>query len=247
MNFTPQDINTEEDLVAWLQRTFPLFTTSDIAKVLMYYPSSNATDDMDASKYATLGYTGATAVNESQVGTGQQQRADDIYAETTFVCPSYWMAEAYTGDRSSYKYQYSVPLGSHATDLTGYFGNPTAPQQGPDFARAFRRIIGNFVIKNDPSISNEVANGPSAESPGADNPASSWPAFTIQAPYQLNLNETGGTPYEASRVQGAPFNVTQYREPGLRNNLTLHNAYTWEGGRGYRCDMWRSLGAVVPE
>lgn len=31
---------------------------------------------MNTPKYATSGYTGATALNESTFGTGQQQRAD---------------------------------------------------------------------------------------------------------------------------------------------------------------------------
>lgn len=44
------------------------------------------------------------------------------------------MAEAYSG--SSYKYQYSVPVGQHGADVTGYFG-PASPAQGPDFELAF--------------------------------------------------------------------------------------------------------------
>jgi hypothetical protein len=42
-------------------------------------------------------------------------------------------------------------------------------------------------------------------------------------------------------------NETEYRDPGLTNNFTLVNAYTWEGGRGYRCDFWRSMAGIVPE
>lgn len=42
-------------------------------------------------------------------------------------------------------------------------------------------------------------------------------------------------------------NVTAFTEPGLRNDFTLVNAYEWEAGRGYRCDFWRSVGALVPE
>jgi carboxylesterase type B len=114
-----------------------MFTNNDIAKVLLYYPSSNSTDDPSAPKFATSGYEGATAVNESQVATGQQQRADNIYAETTFVCPSYWLAEAFSDKgRSSYKYQYSVPVATHGADFTGYFG-PADITQGSDFEYAF--------------------------------------------------------------------------------------------------------------
>lgn len=60
----------------------------------------------------------------------------NVYGETTFVCPSYWMAEGYTGKgRKAYKYQNSVLPAVHASDTTAYVG-PAAPYQGPDFVRA---------------------------------------------------------------------------------------------------------------
>ena len=62
--------------MSWIQDVFPLFTQDDVSKVLRYYPGSNATDDMNAADYATLGYTGATAINVSSIATGQQQRAN---------------------------------------------------------------------------------------------------------------------------------------------------------------------------
>lgn len=31
------------------------------------------------------------------------------------------------------------------------------------------------------------------------------------------------------------------------NDFSLVNAYTWEGGRGVRCDFWRSMAGIVPE
>lgn len=64
----------------------------------------------------------------------------NIYAETTFVCPSYWMAEAYSDKgRSSYKYQYSVLPAVHGSDVTAYF-TPEVAYQGPDFALAFQSM-----------------------------------------------------------------------------------------------------------
>lgn len=65
----------------------------------------------------------------------------------------------------------------------------------------------------------------------------------------MNLNETGGEEISAVGItfDGTPLNVTQYRNPGLRNNFTLVDAFTWEGGRGARCDFWRSMGPIVPE
>jgi carboxylesterase type B len=65
----------------------------------------------------------------------------NIYAETTFVCPSYWLAEAYTNrGREAWKYQYSVPAAIHGTDMTGYFG-PATSNQGPDFVKAFMSMF----------------------------------------------------------------------------------------------------------
>lgn len=244
--FTPQNITSEDDLLAWLRLTFPLFENDDIAKILLYYPSSNASDNPNAVDFATLGYTGPSAINESSFGTGQQQRADDIYAETTFVCPSYWMAEAFSGKgRSSYKYQYSVPAAQHGSDVAVYFG-PEPTNVGPNFERAFMSIWGEFIVNNNPSIPASIANGNSSTNATSANPATNWPPFSIYAPYQMNLNETGGTEYSAVVIAGIN-NTQQYEGSGRTNNFTLVNAYTWEAGRGYRCDFWRSVAPIVPE
>jgi hypothetical protein len=100
-------------------------------------------------------------LNESTYGTGQQQRAmvtpfftsfsylphlpslsltpkQNLYAESTFVCPSYWLAEAFSGNaRKAYKYQYSVIGASHGQDLGAYTGVYPGPFLGPDFVKAF--------------------------------------------------------------------------------------------------------------
>ena len=60
----------------------------------------------------------------------------NLYAETTFVCPSYWLSEAFTDHgRVGYRYQYSVIGALHASDVTAYFGLPTL-NQGPDLTKA---------------------------------------------------------------------------------------------------------------
>jgi carboxylesterase type B len=243
--FVAQNITTEDDLVAFLRYTFPLFTDTDIQRVLLYYPSSNASDTESGPLYATEGDSGTTAINQSSVGTGQQQRADNIYAETTFVCPSYWQAEAYSdpaNNKSGYKYQFSVPPATHGADVAAYFGQPGGVI-GPDLSQAFKQILGNFVIQNNPSIPAAVANGANASI--STNAVSSWPPFSIDQPYQIDLNQTGGAPIEVPF--GMNFNVTVAGGMGAQNNITLVNAYTWEGGRGQRCDFWRSVGAIVPE
>ena len=140
------------------------------------------------------------------------------------------MAEAYRDlGRSSYQYQYSVPIATHGTDLTACFGTPTA-NQSPDFARAAMQIWVNFITTDNPSISNSVANGASSKS-SLSSLASIWPSFSIQSPLQMNLNITCVTPF--------PFNLsyihaslTEYGQPGLMNNFTLVNTYDSEAGRG---------------
>ncbi|CAK4030301.1 Hypothetical predicted protein [Lecanosticta acicola] len=246
--FTPQNIHTEDDLLAWLRLTFPLFSNNDIAKILYYYPSTNASVDPSDPLFATTGNSGPTALNQSSVGTGQQQRADNIYAETTFVCPSYWLTEAYSNNAlggSAYKYQYSVPPARHADEVNSWVNWPGTLPYSYDFAVAFQRIYGNFITTSNPSISNAVANGlttgNASGSVGA-NAASTWPPFSIYAPYQIDLNITCGT----QRVTNDDGTFFCYG-PGTFNQFREVNAYTWEGVRGTRCDFWRAMGEIVPE
>jgi len=154
------------------------------------------------------------------------------------------MAEAFTSNgRAAYKYQYSVIGAQHGADVSAYLGPPT-PNQSPDFVRAFQTIWGNFITQNNPSISAQVANG--ANSTATASPASDFPLWSLAAPYQLNLNETGGTGFSAASFSKVAPNITESEEPGLMNSFEVVNAYTWEGGRGQRCDFWRSVGPIVP-
>lgn len=96
---------------------------------------------------------------------------------------------------------------------------------------------------DDPSITVALATGTNTTS---SSPISNWPPYEIYAPYQIDLNQSDGTLISYDTGIG-DRNSSIYVEPGLKNNFTMVNAYTWEGGRGYRCDFWRSVGAVVPE
>ncbi|KAL8628171.1 hypothetical protein Q9189_006107 [Teloschistes chrysophthalmus] len=261
--FVPQGIETEDDFLAFLRLTFPLFTDDDIARVLLYYPSPSPNPSTNISipttpNYATTGTTPPTALNVSTFATGQQQRAYNLYAETTFVCPSYWLAEAFP---TAYKYQYSLPPAQHAVDVPAFFG-PRLPNQSPEFVAAFMTIWGNFITRNNPSIPSLPSfpisyppNSPSSPNPTSNSnsnssaAANNWAPYTLHQPYMLNLNQSGGVTFSAAPYPGQSDipNVTQLGEPGLRNEFSFVNAYTWEGGRGMRCDFWRSVGGIVPE
>lgn len=169
----------------------------------------------------------------------------NVYAETTFVCPSYWLAEAFTNNnRIAYKYQYSVIGAQHGSDITSYLGPPT-PNQGPDFNRAFMTIWGNFITQNNPSISASIADGVNGTGKGLA--ATDFPAWNLRNPLQLNLNETGGQAYSSTSFNAQAPNITEFEEPGLMNDFSVVDARSWEGGRGVRCDFWRSVGEIVPE
>ncbi|KAL5394941.1 hypothetical protein PMIN06_003243 [Paraphaeosphaeria minitans] len=248
--FTTQNITTENDLMDWIRLVFPLFTQDDIAKLLYYYPSSNVSDSSDGlTEFATEGTMGPTIVNVSQTATGQQQRAQAIYGESTFVCPSYWIAEAYNArGRTGYKYQYSVPIALHGFDPSVNFGPATA-NVGPDMLLAFLRIWGNFVTTGNPSISASVASGNNSNGTSQSG-LEDWPVFALWDPRMVNLNQTGGSPQSinlADYTSGfLDQNVTVYVGPGQMNDITLVDAYSWEGGRGKRCDFWMSVAAIVP-
>lgn len=68
------------------------------------------------------------------------------------------------------------------------------------------------------------------------------------------VNQTGGTLVNSTVSAGQLYqsygmflNTTYYIGPGTQPVFTKANAYTWEGGRGVRCDFWRGLGGIVPE
>ncbi|KFY36023.1 hypothetical protein V494_05383 [Pseudogymnoascus sp. VKM F-4513 (FW-928)] len=242
--FVPPTISTEADLIAWLHLEFPNVSDDDVTQILAAYPSSPDPVNPDDPMFATTGLGPATAVNVSQVATGQQQRGNNIYAEATFVCPSYWLASAYTGNgRKAYKYQYSVPFGSHTDDLPAAFG-PAQPNHSDSFVAAFRNIWGKFVTSSNPSISTALADGGQPTISSAPNPVTNFPAWTESSPQQINLNITGGTPYTTVTMFGAT--VTQFQEPGLKNAFSVADANAWEGGRGTRCDFWRTIAERVP-
>ncbi|KAM0304066.1 hypothetical protein ACHAO8_011453 [Botrytis cinerea] len=241
--FTPQTITSEADLLEWLRNLLPEFQENDIAKVLEYYPSIGSVDSSGSNLSATF-----RNAEQSSFASSPQLRANNLYAELTFVCPSYWMAEAYSSQgHTTFKYQFSPLPGTHGADLEGYQG----PLGGSlilsvDFQRAFMTIWGNFVTHQDPSISYELAAGASSKGSVQANPVSTWPMFSNASPYQLNLNQTGGTEAIGGLEVASPVPTTYLTGPGLQNNFTLVNAYTWEAGRGTRCDFWRGVAPSIP-
>jgi hypothetical protein len=226
----------------------------------------------DAPLFSTLGTHGPTALNQSEFGVGQQQRANNLYAETTFVCPAYWLANGYSSslnpNRKSWKYQFSVPPSEHGADLDAYqlFNREALGlnTMTPAFRKAVQDIWGNFIRTGDPTLSSALVSsltiGSSGTSTGDDLTAAktgNWHEWLVgreanwrgSATYKmLNLNMTGGVPVQVLWNNGfVHFNVTQYANPGLAANLAIVDGYSWEGGRGARCEFFKEIGKYVPE
>jgi hypothetical protein len=144
--------------------------------------------------YLTLGSSGPTALNQSEFAI-RQQRADNLYAETTFVCSSYWLASAYSsqpsykgkkrglgGAKQSWKYQFSVPPSEHGADSDAYqvFNRENLGEgtMSTAFRITVQLIWGRFIFYNDPTSPSSIIACITTASTGDDITAAStdnWP------------------------------------------------------------------------
>ena len=178
------------------------------------------------------------------MATGLQQTAFNIFAETSFDCPAQWLAEAYSiGSRKAWKYQYSATPAYHGADLGAYFSGDTP---SPGFNHAFQKIWGSFIIANTPIIphSEATANMSNATAPADCRGNLAWPTFSLDEPWQMDLNTTGGTLKLHVETEHLKYWIRQ--GPGIVNVFRLVDAYGWEGGRGRRCTWWRAVAGRVP-
>jgi hypothetical protein len=261
--FVPQNITTETDFLSYLETLLPLMDAESLALVESEYAIPPT---VQVPLFSTLGDSGPTALNQSEFGIGQQQRANNLYAETTFVCPSYWLATAYSAKKrgKGWKYQYSVPPSEHGADLDAYYAANREALGYGTLSTAFREgvqlIWGRFIIGGDPRLPESVTKNLTTFTNGTEtgddlSAGGNWPAWKVtgqnpDARYRmLNLNMTGGHEVEVAQAygDGTKQNLTQYAGPGLMADWAVVDAYAWEGGRGKRCDFWANIGAFVPE
>lgn len=243
----PPSIHTSARFWAYIKTTFPLLTLLDFLRLSRLYNVQSTSPESQGALYDTLGDRGPTALNQSEFANGLQQTAFDIFAETAFDCPSYWLADAFSADgKESWKYQYSVTPATHGADLTAYF-SVGQPLFNRGFIRALQKIWGNFIIHDTPVISIADAKGGANNStvPEGANGDIEWPRWDEDYPRLMNLNTTGGTLVRQTVTEDLSFWTRG--PPGITNEFRLADATTWEGGRGKRCDFWRSVGSRVPQ
>ncbi|QSZ29323.1 hypothetical protein DSL72_003837 [Monilinia vaccinii-corymbosi] len=259
-SFVPQNINTTAAFTTFAQSLFPLMSISNLDRLHRIY---SIPPTIQGPRFATAGNTGPTALNQSVFAIGQQQRANNLYSESTFVCPAYWMASAFS---QSWKYEYSVPPAQHGADLNAYYAANRTPlghgTLSPAFRTAAQKIWGRFIVYDDPTLPADVIasithleNGTQTGDDISAAGTGIWPQWSTDesshAKHQmLNLNMTGGqeTPILVTSADGAVmFNVTKNTGSGLRADLAIVDAWDWEGGRGARCEFWVEIGSEVPE
>ena len=116
-----------------------------------------------------------------------------------------------------------------------------------DFSVAFQKILGEFVMFNNPRIDYRVAIAGFANAtvPEGGNGKLAWPKYTLEKPKQMDLNTTGGVASLVVVNDELQYYVRQGE--GIVNTFRVVNAASWEGGRGERCEFWRRVSARVPQ
>lgn len=248
--FTPQNVKNEQAFKLFLRDNYPLLTHENNTGILeLYGLSADATDVLVDSN----GQTPPFSTTNSEWGSGWQQVANNFYAEATFVCPSYWLAEAYTKSsekKKAWRYQYSVSPASHGNDVQPVFNmqSPAIKDMPREFLDGLQHSWGNFIVHGQPSLA-PVA----AATDGAPKKAS-WPQWSGkegQDNFMLNFNVTGGVAVPTqSQIDGS--NVTTYAYvdgngtgPPLEAVFDVVEGSTWEGGRGRRCRLLADLGPYM--
>lgn len=248
--FTPQNITNEDQFVDFVLTNYPRLSDQNISSILDLY---GVPEDVSPVYADSDGVTPPFSTTNSNWAVGWQQAANNLYAETTFVCPSIWMADAFTGARrkSSWKYQFSVPPSSHGADVSPLVTDPKVQGTGMDevFRTAFQQTWGNFIVKGDPNLSTvQVAAAGQGNITAAG--TGNWLQWGGRPSndHMLNINMTGGMPVMTPRQVGSNvIELTSYvpssngSYPQLEATFNLVDGWSWEGKRGQRCQLWVDL------
>ncbi|KAK7955749.1 uncharacterized protein PG986_004971 [Apiospora aurea] len=252
--FTPQNLKTEDAFEGFLLDNYPLLTRENVTGILdLYGLPANATNILADSN----GQTPPFSTTNSEWGSGWQQVANNFYAEATFVCPSYWLAGAYTakagkrtskGDAKAWRYQYSVSPASHGNDVQPAFNipSPATAKMPRDLLDGLQHAWGNFIVHGVPSLAPVTSEEETSKG--------SWPQWADKEGhenYMLNFNVTGGVPV-ATQGQWDGANITTYAYvEGNGTGAPLEAVFdvvegsSWEGGRGRRCRLLADLGPYM--
>ncbi|GAM39909.1 carboxylesterase [Talaromyces pinophilus] len=169
--------HTEDDFVDFVHYLFPQFMDEQFEAVLAQY---SIPADIPTVRFATDGLNKNATANFN------------LYAETTFDCPAYWMAEGFNmKDGQSYKYQVSIINSLHGEDETVYLNTfGSVNYLAPSFRDSFISMLDSFFTNGTPNNSSCYSSDVPAD---VATVLSSWPSYTVDGPCQAILNQTGGT------------------------------------------------------
>ncbi|KAI2602519.1 alpha/beta-hydrolase [Hypoxylon sp. NC1633] len=255
-NFTPRDLNSEQAFKRFIFGNYPFLTEENVTSILQLYSIPENTSSILVN---SDGVNPPYSTTNSGWAYGWEQAAINLYAETTFACPSYWLADAYARKRGgkAWHYQFSVPPGLHADDLSILFQPTDTPNTSTDkvFRKALQEIWGNFIVRGDPTL-NEVQATAAENGNISAACAGVWPRWEGKPgrDWMLNVNMTGGMPVtSAYSLGGTIVEATHYVSGNdtsflpMAADLTVAEGHYWEGGRGKRCQLWADLGPWIKE
>ncbi|KAK4446929.1 Alpha/Beta hydrolase protein [Podospora aff. communis PSN243] len=220
--FVSLNITTQSDFETYVHHSFPRVAAKDMTAILSAY---SVPTGFTSPKFNTDGLHPPFATHVSSTAVGWQQAAINLYAEATFVCPSYWLGTAYESNGSdgkkAWRYQFSVPEAYHSLDLTPLQSDPGSVDASiafdGTFARGFQQIWSRFITTGDPTL---PVDGGSQELVAAER--QSWVSWGEVAVCLVGSECNG---------RGA-------------SKWTVADGLTWEGGRWERCNLWARIGVA---
>ncbi|XXH03308.1 hypothetical protein Hte_009706 [Hypoxylon texense] len=235
--FTAPNITSQSAFRKFLFSNYPRLSEENVTNILALYSVPDAASDILAD---SDGENPPYSTTNSEMAYGWQQAATNLYAETTFVCSSYWLADAFAKKKEgkAWRYQFSVPPAYHSFDLVPLFDPADTTAQGMDqvFRTAFHQLWGNFIVHGDPALTSVQIGGAdhgniTAAGSGHWRQWSGLPGGSMM----LNINVTEGV--AASTSSSTPPEAA----------FKMVEGTSWEGGRGDRCQLWAELGPWIIE
>ncbi|KAM7196238.1 lipase 2 [Naviculisporaceae sp. PSN 640] len=246
--FVPQNITSQERFVDFVKLNYPGLTAENITSILSLYtvPESSLT----STRFDTDGINPPYATSVSGYAVGWQQAANNLYAETTFVCPAYWLADAYSSPKkTSWRYQFSIPNAFHGADLAPIFEDPAIETARMDttFRKGFQSIWAQFITTGDPTLTPVIIGSGSGNASVALAAAAreKWLPWGQSSRWNTKPKFGGKIPKpwnETVRFDLLNLNVTTVAEGKVRAQWNVYDGSKFEGGRGARCDLWAELG-----
>ncbi|KAJ6470437.1 alpha/beta-hydrolase [Mycena sanguinolenta] len=112
---------------------------------------------VSAAQYSLELFPGFGTIEADIVGALYANDGDELFqvdavqGESIFICPTYYLLNAFPG--RSYKGEFAVPPGTHASDIAYYFpGGGAPPFDNTEFINAFAQSFTSFIINLDPNI-----------------------------------------------------------------------------------------------